>query len=293
MELRELKTFSAAARFRSISKAAEHLQIGQPNASTHIRNLEREIGVPLFDRVKRPIQLTSAGNDLLQRASPIVEAMETLVAEMATARDAGTVTVATTADIMSHKLLSVVRLFRIAHPLVRVLLRSRPRHEVLGLVESGAVDLGIIPGAERRPDMDFEGLFPYERVLITRVDHPLMAKDAIDLEDIAGSPLILMGPQTYTRGLLDAEFQRRGIRYDVVVELDSMDMIKRYVSLGMGISVGPALAIDPLDRQGLGVRSLAHLLPVEQVVMATMRGKHLAPRVLDFADALRRELRSG
>ena len=172
MDLRELKTFCTAARLRSISKAAEHLRLGQPTATTHIKKLEKELGVALFDRVKRPIQLTPAGSELLQRGSPLVEAMDSLVADIGTARDGGAVTVATTTDIMSHKLLSTVRAYRHVHPDVHMFLRSRRRQEVLELVESGAVDIGIIPGTERRLDMDFEGLFPYDRVLITPLHHP-------------------------------------------------------------------------------------------------------------------------
>ena len=289
MDLRELRTFCTAARLRSISKAAEHLRLGQPTATTHIKKLEKELGVALFDRVKRPIQLTAAGSELLQRGSPLVEAMDSLVADIGTARDGGTVTVATTTDIMSHKLLSIVRAYRHVHPDVHVFLRSRRRQEVLELVESGAVEIGIIPGTDRRLDMDFEGLFPYDRVLITPLHHPLRSKDNVTLEDIAESPLILMGPHTYTRSLLEAEFKRRGIHYDVVVELDSMDMIKLYVSLGMGVSIGPGLAIDPQDRQEIGVLSLAHLLPLEQVTMATLRGKYQTPHVQAFAEALRQD----
>ena len=59
------------------------------------------------------------------------------------------------------------------------------------------------------------------------------------------TPLIMMTEGTHTRDLLESEFKRRGISYQIVVDLDSMDMIKRYVALGMGISVGPRLAIDP------------------------------------------------
>ena len=64
--------------------------------------------------------------------------------------------------------------------------------------------------------------------------------------------------------------------YEVVVELDSMDMVKRYVALGMGISVGPRLAIEPEDLDELAIVSLANLLPVEQAGIVTLRGKTLS-----------------
>ena len=67
--------------------------------------------------------------------------------------------------------------------------------------------------------------------------------------------------------------QETGTSYDVLVELDSMDMIKRYVALVMGVSVGPRLAIEPDDEDKLGIVSLANLLPVEQAGIVTLRGK--------------------
>ena len=85
----------------------------------------------------------------------------------------------------------------------------------------------------------------YERVLITPSDHALAQKPVESIEQIAQYPLIMMTEGTHTRDLLESEFKRRGISYEIVVDLDSMDMIKRYVALGLGISVGPRLAIGP------------------------------------------------
>jgi DNA-binding transcriptional LysR family regulator len=88
--------------------------------------------------------------------------------------------------------------------------------------------------------------------------------------------------------MLAAEMRRRGLRHHVVVELDSMDMIKRYVALGMGVSVGPRLAIEPEDEERLGVVSLATLLPVEQAGIVTQPGKVLSNPAQDFIDQVLR-----
>ena len=81
MELRELRSFCVAARLRSISKAAEELDIGQPTVTTHVKKLEAELGTDLFDRVKRPIQLTLAGRTLFDLATPLLEGMDGLLTE--------------------------------------------------------------------------------------------------------------------------------------------------------------------------------------------------------------------
>ena len=75
MELRELISFYHVARVRSVSKAARALELGQPTVTTHLRKLEDEFGITLFDRIKRPIQLTSEGVTLLELVTPVVSSV--------------------------------------------------------------------------------------------------------------------------------------------------------------------------------------------------------------------------
>ena len=155
------------------------------------------------------------------------------------------------------------------------------------MISEGEADVGIIQHYDRDDAFTFEGLFVYERVLITPPDHPLASEPVESLEQIARYPLILMNEGTHTRDLLESELRRRGVNYEIVVDLDSMDMIKRYVALGMGVSVGPRLAIDPEDHDILGVVSLAHILPVEQGGIITLKGKRLSKPTLHFISVMR------
>ena len=281
MQLRELKSFCVTAEMRSMSKAADRLQIGQPTVSTHIQRLEEELGMVLFDRFKRPIQPTLAGAALARLAAPLVEGIEGLKAGTVEAEGHGPVSVAATPDIIPHTLLKLVTSYRQERPEVHLRIRSGHRSEVLQMVKEGEVDLGVVPGAETGPDCEFQPLFIYERVLITPRAHPLL-EGPLSLERISEHDLVLMGRGTPTRATLEAEFHRRGLRHHIVVELDSMDMIKRYVALGMGVSVGPRLAIEPEDEARLGVVSLATLLPVEQVGIVTQPGKVLSTPAQGF-----------
>ena len=89
MELRELRSFCTAARVLSISRAADILEIGQPTVTTHIKKLESELGTILFDRVKRPIQLTLSGKTLADLATPLVEGIDALADTTAEAEERG------------------------------------------------------------------------------------------------------------------------------------------------------------------------------------------------------------
>lgn len=292
MEIRQLKSFCAAARLRSVSKAAEQLGIGQPTVTTHIKQLEKELGRQLFDRVKRPIQLTLAGARLYELATPLLDGLEGLPELTAEAEAVGPVRIASTYDMVPHTLLNVVRAFMSSHPHVHITIRSGMAREVLSLVEDGEADVGLVPGAEQRRSLHFQGLFPYERVLITPVKHPLLQEPLTSLDQIARWPLIMRRPGTSTRALLEREFRRRGLSYEIIVELDSMDTTKRYVGLGLGISVGPAIAIEPGDHEKLGIVSLSTLLPVEWAGLVTVRGKILSAPVRDFIAVSRKILRS-
>ncbi|MDA0769611.1 MAG: LysR family transcriptional regulator [Chloroflexi bacterium] len=287
MELRELRSFCTAARIHSISKAAQELGLGQPTVTTHIKKLEEELGMVLFDRVKRPIQLTLAGDRLAAIATPLVEGIDSLAAMTTVAEERGPVRIASTPDIIPHTLIRVVRVFLARFPQVHLKIRSGTREEVLHMVQDGEVDLGVVQHPEKSEGLDFQGLFLYERVLITPLDHPLLSEPLSSIDQIARYPLILMGRGTYTRAILEEEFRRKGLEYDIIVELDSMDMIKRYVGLGMGISVGPRLAIEPEDRKTVGVISLANLLPVEQAGIVTLRGKTISSPTQNFMSVMR------
>ena len=275
------------AKLRSMSRAAEELGIGQPTVTTHIKKLEREMGMVLFDRVKRPIQPTLAGEKLAQLVTPLVEGIDSLKASTALAEEEGPVSVASTHDIISHALLGAVQAFRTTYPHAHLRIRSGHRSEVLHMVAQGATDLGIVPGPERSPEFDFQPLFRYDRVLITPLHHPLLQEPLTSLSQIARWPLIMMGQRGYTRRMLEAEFQRKGLTYDVVVELDSMDMIKEYVAVGMGVSVGPLMAINPQDRERLEVMELGHLLPVEQAGSITLRGRTTSTPTRNFIAVMR------
>lgn len=282
MELRQLRSFSAAARLKSISRAANELEVGQPTVTTHIKKLEHELGVTLFDRIKRPIQLTLVGSTLAELATPLIKEIDSLAKDASRKEEQGPVTIASTAEIIPQVLLEGVKIFKARFPRVMVRIRSRRREDVLKLVESGEVDMGVVPGPERNPSLDFESAFGYERVLIAPKGHPIAQKPLISLDQIAAWPLVLMGPRTHTRTVLENEFRRKGFLWEVVVELDSMDVIKRYVAEGMGISVGPRLALEPADEDQLEVLSLTALMPMEQAGIVTLQGKSLSAPARNF-----------
>ena len=287
MELRELKSFVIAARFRSISKAANELGLGQPTVTTHIKKLEKELNMVLFDRVTRPIRLTLSGQTIFDLSQPLLDGLDSLAVRTSEAEERGPVTIASTPDIIPHTLLRVVKVFNSLYPNVYLRIQSATRTEVIGMVRIGEVDAGIIQHPDRREDLHFEPLFLYERVLIAPKGHELLSAPITTLDSIVQYPLILMARGTYTRHILEEQLQKKGLHYEVIMELDSMDMIKKFVTIGMGVSVGPRLAIEEEDLDHLGMVSLANFLPVDQAGLITLPGKTLSTPANQFISVLR------
>ena len=287
MELRELKSFVTAAKFRSISKAATDLGLGQPTVTTHIKKLEKELNMVLFDRVTRPIRLTLSGQTIFDLSQPLLDGLDSLAVRTSEAEERGPVTVASTPDIIPHTLLRVVKVFNSLYPNVYLRIQSATRSEVIGMVRTGEVDAGVIQHPDRGDDLNFEPLFLYERVLIAPKGHELLSTPMTSLDSIAKYPLLLMARGTYTRYILEQQLQKRGLQYEVIMELDSMDMIKKFVTIGMGVSVGPRLAIEEEDLDHLGMVSLANFLPVDQAGLITLPGKTLSTPAGQFISVLR------
>ena len=276
MELRELKSFVMAAKLRSVSKAAKELNIGQPTVTTHVKKLEKELSVNLFDRITRPIRLTLAGQSIYELLIPLVDSLEALSNKTSEIEDKGPVTIAATADIIPHTLLPVVREYNKTYPDVFLKIKSMSRKEVIDGVRSGEVDAGIIQRLDRGDNLNFDPLFVYERVLIAPKNHSLVQQPLTSLGRIAEYPLIMMATGSYTREILEDQFRKLDLQYNIIMELESMDMIKRFVSQGIGVSVGPRLAIEESDLGDLGMVSLANFLPVDRAGIITLPGKNIS-----------------
>ncbi|MED5450224.1 MAG: LysR family transcriptional regulator, partial [Chloroflexota bacterium] len=263
------------------------LGLGQPTVTTHIKKLEKELNMVLFDRVTRPIRLTLSGQTIFDLSQPLLDGLDSLAVRTSEAEERGPVTVASTPDIIPHTLLRVVKVFNNLYPNVYLRIQSATRSEVIGMVKTGEVDAGVIQHPDRGDDLHFEPLFLYERVLIAPKGHELLSTPMTSLDSIAKYPLLLMARGTYTRHILEQQLQKRGLQYEVIMELDSMDMIKKFVTIGMGVSVGPRLAIEEEDLDHLGMVSLANFLPVDQAGLITLPGKTLSTPAGQFISVLR------
>ncbi len=283
MELRELISFYHVARLRSVSKAARTLELGQPTVTTHLRKLESEFGITLFDRIKRPIQLTSEGITLLELVTPVVTSIEVLKRQMDYADRRGSFIVGAYPDLIAHHLPKGIQAFREQYPDIRIRLLARAYDPLIQLVRSGEIDLAFCsppPGDD--PSLEFDELFEYNAVLMTPLGHPLIGRKDVTLEDVVSSPLILPGQESILRQRVDQVMRAEGLMGDVVLSLDNIDSIKRYVEIGMGLAVAVDFAVRPEDYDHVGIVRLDHLFPGSVIGICTLKGKFVGQGVRNF-----------
>ena len=292
MELRQLISFYHVARLRSVSKAARTLELGQPTVTTHLRKLEDEFDIVLFDRIKRPIQLTSEGSTLLELVTPVIQAVDTLKTQMDYSERRGSFVVGAYPDLVMHHLPPGIQVYRNSYPDVRIQLMARPYTPLLRLVKSGEIDLAFCaPPPIDDASLEFRELFKFDIVLMTPLNHPLLQRTNLMLSDLSPWPLILSGQESLTRQKVEQELRDRGVSWDVVLSLDDTESIKRYVETGMGIAVCADFTLHQQDLNRLGVVRLDHVFESSVIGICTLKGKFLGQAVRNFIDVLSNEMR--
>jgi len=292
MELRELISFYHVARVRSVSKAARTLELGQPTVTTHLRKLEVEFGITLFDRIKRPIQLTSEGLTLLELVTAVVTSVDALKTQMDYSERRGSFVVGAYPDLVTHHLPSGIQKFRQDYPDVRIRLLARSYNPLIQLVRSGEIDLAFCssPPADD-PTLEFKELFKYNTVLMTPPGHELLNSGPVGLEEISAFPLILPAPDSQLRQRVEQAFKNRGLSPDVVLALDDTESMKRYVEIGMGVAIGSDFTLHADDHHRFGVVKLDHIFPNSVIGVCTLKGKFAGQAVRNFIEMMSDQIR--
>jgi len=286
--LQQLRGFCYAARTKSISRAAEKLLLSQPSVSLQIKALERELGARLFERRGPRITLTHDGQRLLELARPLVEAIDSLEESFSSIRESaerGIVNIAAGGSTIQYLLPPFVEKYTREHPQVDVRLHNVTGKSGLELLREGEVDFAIGPMLDTPPDITFHPLVTYEPMLITRLDHPLAKKKQVTLKDVAAYPLILPPKNLSTHSAVESVFAEHKLAHDVKLEVGGYDVIKRYVELGLGISIVMSHCLSGADH--LHTVSMRKYFPTRTYGVVLRKGKQLSPAASRFVETLR------
>ena len=282
--LRQLRAFCHAARLGSITKAAVHLGLSQPAVSLHVRELENELEAILFDRGGSGIRLTSAGETLYELSRSLVQGMDVLSVNLMERIDdtvSGRLQLAASPAGVSFVLPPYIKRYRDRYPDVRLQVRSCLLDEGVKLLLDDQVEF-VFGVKDPYPEdtLEYRRMLPCDVVLITSLDHPLAGRDTVSPEEASAWPAIVPAPGTYGRQFGDTAARRLEVGAKAVIKVDGWGVIKRYVEMGLGVSVVPSVAVRETDR--LSVIPLEEHFPTRSFGVFTRRGRFLTPPARRF-----------
>lgn len=259
MTLRQLEVFLAIVRARSYRQAAEALHASQPALSQHIRELEGELGVRLFDRLTRGVILTEAGRLLEERAkrvfATLTDVRDVLGELQGLKRGSLLVGASTTPGI--YVLPAIIGAFRRRHPGIDLQLRIANSRAIEDAIRAHEVDLGVVGGHGLAPGEEClaAGLAD-ELVLIVSPRHRWAGRREVAPAELTDEPLLVREEGSATRRVTERALDQAGIRRRVSMELGHTEAIKQAVMAGLGVAFVSVHAVrgEVADRRLAAVR---------------------------------------
>ncbi len=270
----------------NVSEAAETLFTSQPGISKQVKLLEDELGISIFERSgKRFTGLTEPGKVVLNIAERILREAENLKrasAEFATG-DTGRLVLAATHTQARYALPLVVRDFVAQHPTVKLELHQGSPTQIAEWVVNGEADLGIATEAlDQYPQLVTLPVRQWSHCVIAPEGHPILQSQPLSLNELAKWPLITYDTAFTGRSRINKAFERIGAVPNVALTALDADVIKTYVSLGLGLGIISALAFDGQRDSGLAALDAAHLFESNTTRLALRRGTYLRRYDYDF-----------
>lgn len=276
LELRHLRYFVAVAEELHFGRAARRLGIAQPPLSQQIQRLEQVVGVRLFERTSRRVQLTDGGTTLLSEARRVLAAAtEALEATRRAGRgELGELRVAFAATVMFLALPAVIREFRGRFPGVHLDLREMPTGPQLAALKAGEIDIGFVREPQPDPELEIVTVMREPLRIAVNKSHPLAARPTIAVRHLAEEPFVLF-PEELAPGLYAQVLglcRAAGFTPRVVEESRELYTSVSLVEAGIGVSILPA-SVEKLGWRGVRYRAIPSASAETRIAAAWRRDR--------------------
>ncbi|MBW4422624.1 MAG: LysR family transcriptional regulator [Myxacorys californica WJT36-NPBG1] len=271
MELRHLHYFIAVAEELHFSRAAERLGISQPPLSQQIRSLEDELGVKLFERTKRHVQLTEAGKVFLERSYLVLAQLEQAieVTQRIGRGEVGRLAIGFVDSATYTLLPDILRVFREQFPAIELRLHELTTAQQIHALHQNQIDVGVVRSAITEPGLSTKCVLQESLVLALPQTHLLSAQVKVSVSTLADESFILfpakLGPVFYEQIIQIC--QQAGFRPKVAQEAVQMQTIIGLVAAGLGIAFVPA-SLQNFHRSGVIYRPLQEQTPQTGLYLA-------------------------
>lgn len=271
LDTHQLRYFLAVAEELHFGRAARRLNMSQPPLSQQIRLLENALGVRLFERTRRSVELTTPGKLLLAHTVPMLAALHDLaeLVQAAARGEAGLLRVGYTAASASHLVPSIVRAFKRQYPEVELILHERISSEQVQELSDHRLDIGLLRPCAAPSDVIMERLIVDQFLLALPVDHPLARHATVDTAWLHDVEFIGFAADAarYFHGMISAFLNQADIQPRIVHRATQSHTVLAFVGAGLGVAIIPATAT---------------LVNIDGVVYRPLQGKHIPKPEFDL-----------
>jgi LysR family transcriptional regulator, cys regulon transcriptional activator len=295
MKLQQLRYLTEVARRGlNVSEAAAALFTSQPGVSKQIKLLEEELGVIVFERSgKRLTGVTEPGRVILDIAERILRETENIkrVGDEYSGGNSGSLVVATTHTQARYALPEVVKRFVEAHPDVRLSMHQGNPTQIAEWAINGQADIAIATEAlDQYAQLIMLPCYQWAHCVIAPSGHPILEQTPLSLAALARWPLITYETAFSGRTRIDQAFLRHLLTPNIVLSAADADVIKTYVSLGLGLGIIARMAFDPLRDAGLQALAAEHLFGYNTTRIGLRRGRYIRRYEYDFIELFAAQL---
>ncbi len=294
MDMQRLQTFRTVATLMNFNQAAAVLNYAQSTVSAQIKALENEIGIMLFKRIGKSVQLTEAGAKMLTYADKLLAIKEEALAEVTGRnRTSGLLTLRMPQTLATYYLPHILCAYQPRFPAMRLDITSCAIHSLEHELRIGMVDLAFLfadtIGAK---NLESEFLHSEPLSIVTHPGHPLTACKRADFKDLEGQVLLLPKSDCGYRMMFEQALASEKVTPATVIEMNSIEAIKQAIMAGMGVTVIPEIAVRMESEEGR-MTKVGWVDDLETgILMIQYKDKWRSPALEAFMDMVRRFFKS-
>ena len=293
VKLELYKVFKEVAEAGNITAAAQTLFISQSAVSQSIKQLEAELHTRLFARNSRGVTLTGEGKMLYEYVRSAMGLLETGEAKLSQTRELqmGHLTIGASDTLTSQFLLPYLEEFHRQYPAIRIQIVSGRSHKVLGLLQSGKVDIAFASTPQEGSSLEIYPCFETHAIFVAAANYGCDFDHVYTLSEIAAFPLILLERKASSRLYLEKYFLQNGLHLDPEIELGARSLLVDLARIGFGVAgVTEEFVQRELESGELRQLKTSFQIPARSVDMCTLRDVPMTAAAMRFCDFVKTSL---
>ena len=288
-DLGDLRAFIAVAELASFRAAAEAIHLSQPALSRRVDKLEDALGVRLFDRDTRNVELTAVGRDFVRKARTLLDDLDAMLMGVrdVAANRWGQVTLACVPSTVHYFLPTVLRQYHSRFPRIRVRIVDESANQVLSAVVHGEAELGLAITGSDEPTIDFEPLLTEPFVAACHRDHPLARQRSVTWAELREHDFMTVDKASGNRLVLDLALAMKRERPQACFEVRHVSTLVAFVESGLGVAAVPRLSMPRKGHPALVSVPIVDPEVTRTVGLIKRRGRSLSPGAEHLHEMLR------